>query len=66
MGRMTEKLPPILRVVDLETTGNNFADGGVVEIGWQDVALGADGRWALHGEGGERFVNPGRPISPAT
>ena len=37
-----------VRVIDLETTGQGFSDGGVVEIGWQDVAAGPDG-WALHG-----------------
>ena len=36
------------------------------EVGWQDVALGEDGRWELYGEGGSRLVNPGRPIPPIT
>ena len=63
---MTQQAPaPLLRVIDLETTGNNFGDGGVVEIGWQDVAPTADG-WALHGPPGARLVNPGHPITPAT
>ena len=39
---------------------------GVCEIGWQDVALGEDGRWELYGEGGSLLVNPGRPIPPVT
>lgn len=54
-----------VRVIDLETTGQGFADGGVVEIGWQDVAPGGDG-WALRGGPGARLVQPGNPISPAT
>ena len=54
-----------LRVVDLETTGNSFTDGGVVEIGWQDVAPGPDG-WALRGGPQAVLINPGKPISPAT
>ena len=36
------------------------------EIGWQDVALGEDGRWDLYGEGGNILVNPGRKIPPVT
>ena len=58
--------PQIVRVVDLETTGEGPAHHGVCEIGWQDVAFGADGRWEIAGEGGARFVNPGRPIPPLT
>ncbi len=58
--------PKIIRVVDLETTGAAPPAHGVLEIGWQDVAFGADGRWALSGEGGQRFVNPGRGIPPIT
>lgn len=58
--------PSIVRVIDLETTGNAPPAHGVVEIGWQDVALGANGRWELYGEGGQRLVNPGRPIPPVT
>ncbi len=55
-----------LRVIDLETTGQGFADGGVVEIGWQDVARDGDGAWSLHGATGARLVRPEHPISPAT
>ena len=58
--------PQIIRVVDLETTGASATADGVCEVGWQDVALGPDGRWALEGEGGSRLVNPGRPIPPIT
>lgn len=58
--------PSIVRVIDLETTGNAPPAHAVVEIGWQDVALGEDGRWELMGEGGARFVNPGRPIPAIT
>ncbi len=56
----------LLRVIDLETTGNSFTDGGVVEIGWQDLEQGADGRWALRGGPGAILIDPGNPISPAT
>jgi len=55
----------LLRVVDLETTGNSFTDGGVVEVGWQDLRREAGG-WRLDGPPGARLVDPGRPISPAT
>lgn len=58
--------PSIVRVIDLETTGNAPPAHAVIEIGWQDVALGADGRWELYGEGGSRLVNPGRQIPPLT
>ena len=58
--------PQIIRVVDLETTGQAPPAHGVCEVGWQDVALGEDGRWELLGEGGQHFVNPGRPIPPVT
>jgi exodeoxyribonuclease X len=58
--------PQLIRVVDLETTGPAPPAHGVCEIGWQDVALGEDGRWELHGEGGSRLVNPGRQIPPIT
>lgn len=56
----------IIRVIDLETTGQTPPEHGVVEIGWQDVALQADGRWELDGEGGSRLVHPGRAIPPLT
>nr|WP_315382520.1 exonuclease domain-containing protein [uncultured Sphingomonas sp.] len=58
--------PSIIRVIDLETTGDKPPAHAVCEIGWQDVALGADGRWELQGEGGSRLVNPGRGIPPLT
>ena len=58
--------PQIIRVIDLETTGEAPPLHGVCEIGWQDVALGAGGLWELQGEGGARLVNPGRPIPPLT
>lgn len=65
MGAM-RPTPSLIRVIDLETTGNAPPEHGVCEIGWQDVKLGADGRWELDGEGGSRLVNPGRPIPPLT
>ena len=55
-----------LRVIDLETTGDSFTNGGVVEVGWQDLTLGADGGWALGGGPGAVLVHPGCPISPMT
>ncbi len=51
-----------LRVIDLETTGNSFTDGGVVELGWQDVAL----EGGLIGPPRAILINPTRPISPVT
>ena len=63
---MASTPPPIIRVIDLETTGDKPPAHHVCEIGWQDVALGKDGRWELYGEGGHRLVNPGRPIPPLT
>lgn len=59
--------PDIIRVIDLETTGQAPLAHGVCEIGWQDVALGADGRWDVVADGGGAIlVNPGRPIPPLT
>ena len=58
-------VPGFLRVIDLETTGNSFTDGGVVEIGWQDVVPGPDG-WTLRGGPQAMLIDPGKPISPAT
>ena len=58
--------PDIIRVIDLETTGNAPPAHGVCEIGWQDVARDGQGHWALVGEGGAAFVNPGRAIPPIT
>lgn len=53
-----------IRVIDLETAGEGPHD--VCEVGWQDVAIGAGGRWELAEERGAHLVNPGRPISPDT
>ena len=66
MSHVTE--PPLrtLRVIDLETTGDGPANGGVVEIGCQDLVMGADGSWALHGGPLAELVKPGRPISAVT
>lgn len=55
-----------LRVVDLETTGDSFTNGGVVEVGWQDLVPEADGRWVLQGGTGARLVDPGCAISAVT
>ncbi len=57
---------PYIRVVDLETTGDSFANGGVVEVGWQDVARMDDGSWALAGGPQSKLVQPGTPISAVT
>ena len=57
---------PFVRVIDLETTGQSFTDGGVVEVGWQDVAQDAAGGWALRGGPGAQLIQPGNPISPVT
>ena len=63
---MPPPAPQIIRVIDLETTGEGPPIHGVCEIGWQDVALQKDGRWEIEGDGGARLVNPGRPIPPLT
>ena len=60
MNKITERL----RVIDLETTGDSFTNGGVVEVGWQDLALGE--AWALTGGPGAMLVQPGCPVSPQT
>jgi exodeoxyribonuclease X len=59
-------IPALLRVIDLETTGDSFTDGGVVEVGWQDLAPAPDGAWALQGGPGAMLIQPGNPISPST
>jgi len=58
--------PQIIRVIDLETTGQAPPTHAVGEIGWQDVVLAGSGRWEIYGEGGSTLVNPGRPIPPLT
>jgi exodeoxyribonuclease X len=55
-----------LRVIDLETTGDSFANGGVVEVGWQDVGQDEAGHWQLLGAPGSCLVHPGVPISAVT
>ena len=57
---------PLLRVIDLETTGDSFTDGGVVEVGWQDLTPDEGGAWQVHGGPGAMLVQPGNPVSPAT
>ncbi len=69
MNDMTDRPAPsaaCLRVIDLETTGDSLRNGGVVEVGWQDLAPDADGRWALRGGPESRLVQPGCPISAVT
>ena len=58
--------PPFIRVVDLETTGSRPPAHAVCEIGWQDVVLMPSGRWAIDGQDGAAYVNPGRPIPAVT
>jgi exodeoxyribonuclease X len=55
-----------LRVIDLETTGDSWSNGGVVEVGWQDLTPNVDGRWVLDGNPGACLVHPGCPISAVT
>ncbi len=55
-----------VRVVDLETTGSKPPAHGVCEIGWQDVALDADGGWHVTASRGSSLVDPGRPIPAVT
>jgi exodeoxyribonuclease X len=57
---------PTLRVIDLETTGQNLATGGVVEVGWQDLARNEHGIWDLTGPPAAFLVDPHHPISPET
>ncbi|MGX1787012.1 3'-5' exonuclease [Bosea sp. NPDC055332] len=53
-----------IRVIDLETAGGGPHD--VCEVGWQDVARDAGGRWLINEERGSLFVDPGRAISTDT
>ena len=57
---------PRIRVIDLETTGSRPPAHGVVEIGWQDVVQGKDGRWTVNEARGALLVDPGRAIPPVT
>ena len=67
MIHMSQTDPAVfLRVIDLETTGNSFTDGGVVEIGWQDVTPDGAGGWSVRGAPQARLIDPVNPISPAT
>ncbi|MBO1077912.1 DNA polymerase III subunit epsilon [Roseomonas haemaphysalidis] len=63
---MTNASAPRLRVIDLETTGDSFSNGGVVEVGWQDLICQGDSTWALAGPPQARLVRPAFPISPVT
>lgn len=57
---------PIVRVVDLETTGSHPPAHGVCEVGWQDVARLADGSWVVDETRGTLLINPGRTIPAVT
>ncbi len=63
---ITPPKPATVRVVDLETTGRNLSDGGVVEVGWQDLILDERGGWVLDGPPQAMLINPGQKISPET
>ncbi len=61
----------IIRVVDLETTGDAPPEHSVCEIGFCDIEstatdlAGSPSAWVVRGGFGV-FVNPGRPIPPET
>ena len=57
---------PLLRIIDLETTGDSFANGGVVELGWQDLTADAEGIWGIAGAPQAMLIRPDVAISPAT
>lgn len=57
---------PIVRVIDLETTGGQPWAHGVCEIGWQDVAQDAGGVWQVTSGRGSILIHPGRSIPPVT
>lgn len=58
-----------IRSLDIETTGNSPADGGIVEIGYSDLVaasfdlVGGPTRWDVLGCDGF-LTNPGVPIDP--
>ena len=56
--------PQIVRVIDLETTGNAPPAHGVCEIGWQDVALGSGRALGVAGRGRQPAGEP-RPENVA-
>ena len=58
--------PRTIRVIDLETTGDSFTNGGVVELGWQDVVQETGDTWQVAGGPHATLVHPGHPITPAT
>ena len=62
---MESEAAPIIRIIDLETTGDRAGGDRVVEIGWQDLDW-ADGQWRVGSERGARFVNPERLIPART
>ena len=66
MSDVTHSPTPILRVIDLEKTGDGPAHGGVVEVGWHDLVPDAEGLWALRGGPASQLVRPGCPISAVT
>ena len=57
---------PVLRIIDLETTGDSFANGGVVELGWQDLTLGAEWVWTIKGAPQALLIRPAVAISAVT
>lgn len=59
-------LQPIIRVLDVETTGFHPPEAEVIEIGWQDIAQDQDGSWHITTETRGVLVRPERPIPPET
>jgi exodeoxyribonuclease X len=54
----------IIRVIDLETTGEAPPAARVVEIGWCDVCSIDDGPWVVHPPAQSQLINPGITIPP--
>ncbi|GBQ30481.1 exodeoxyribonuclease [Gluconacetobacter sacchari DSM 12717] len=53
---------PYVRVIDLETSDRDARQGGIVEIGWQDVTRAPDG-WHVMPGPHARLTHPGGPIA---
>ncbi|MBB2167870.1 DNA polymerase III subunit epsilon [Gluconacetobacter aggeris] len=64
-GILSPQSMPYVRVIDLETSDRDATRGGIVEIGWQDVARAPDG-WHLADSPHARLTHPGGPIAPWT
>lgn len=64
-GTLSPQSTPYVRVIDLETSDRDATRGGIVEIGWQDVAHAPDG-WQLADTPRAQLTHPGSPIAPWT